>query len=55
MFNDFPRGAAPYGDGKYLKAHPDELIAQGKFHDVDLIAGYAKDEGTLVTMRMRIS
>ena len=49
-FVSFPGGSAPFGDGKYLKAHPDELIAQGKFHDVDLMAGFTSDEGTIATM-----
>ena len=42
-------GSAPSVDGKYLKAHPDELISQGKFHRVDLMAGITKDEGTLIS------
>ncbi|XP_050727488.1 venom carboxylesterase-6-like isoform X4 [Eriocheir sinensis] len=45
-----PAVMAPRVDGDYLPDLPAKLLAEKQYHEVDLMSGVTKDEGSLVTL-----
>lgn len=46
-----PAVASPHVDGDFLPDHPARLMRDGEFNQVDLMAGFTREDGSFITNR----